>query len=114
MSSYNIEVVNGVTVITILQRRATAEIAREFKDFLFDLIDAQGITKMVIDLKDVQFMDSFFLGAIVTGLKKIRNLDGDIKLAAMMSSLRPVFELMHLDEVFTICEDVPSAVRHFV
>jgi anti-anti-sigma factor len=110
---FHIETVNDVTVVTIPQKRATAEIAREFKDFLFDLIENQGSVKMVMNLRDVQFMDSFFLGAVVSGLKRMRSQGGDIKLVSLQHSLRPVFDLMHLDQVFSLYDNLPDAINSF-
>lgn len=111
--SFGVEDLQGVTLITVHHKRATAEMAREFKDFLFDLIERKDCHKMVIDLEEVQFMDSFFLGAIVSGLKKIKSAGGDLRLASLQKSLMPVFELMHLNEVFQIYDSRLEAVTSF-
>ena len=110
---YSVVEQNLITLISLTPRRATAEIAREFKDYLFDLIENKNIRQVVIDLETVQFMDSFFLGAIVSSLKKCRNMGGDIRLANMQKSLRPVFELMHLDEVFSIFKSRQEALESY-
>ena len=106
---FSVERSNEVTLITLHPKRATAEIAREFKDALFDLIENQKAKDIIIDLAEVQFMDSFFLGAIVSGLKKCRNSEGDIRLINMQNSLRPLFELMNLDDVFRIFQSRQEA-----
>ncbi|MCE1190042.1 MAG: STAS domain-containing protein [Ignavibacteria bacterium] len=111
--SFDIEEINGITIIVIHQKRATAEIARDFKDFLFDLIERKQCRKMLLNLQEVQFMDSFFLGAIVSGLKKMKNLDGDIRIARLQKSLVPVFELMHLDEVFVFYDSIETALEQY-
>jgi anti-sigma B factor antagonist len=105
---------NEVTIIVLHPKRATAEIAREFKDSLFDMIDNKNANLFVIDLAGVEFMDSFFLGAIVSGLKKCRNRKGDIRLVGMQQSLRPLFELMNLDEVFKIYVSRQEALGSFL
>ncbi len=110
---FSMEEIDSVTFIRLAPQRATAEIAREFKDFLFDLIENQNSSKIIMDLKMVEFMDSFFLGAIVSGLKKSRLAGGDVRLLNMQPSLLPIFKLMHLDEVFSIFEDESDARRSF-
>lgn len=107
---YEVEEKDSVTIIHILPKRATAEIAREFKDFLFDLLDNKAVTKIIMDLQYVEFMDSFFLGAIVSGLKKSRLLNGDIYITGIQGSLLPIFKLMHLDEIFKFFTNVDEAV----
>ena len=111
---FHVEQIDSVTCIKLIPRRATAEIAREFKDFLFDLIENCEIPKIVIDVEKVEFMDSFFLGAVVSGLKKSRLSNGDIKLADMQNSLLPIFKLMHLDEVFQIFPSKNDAINSFI
>jgi anti-anti-sigma factor len=111
---FSVEHVNNIVTLSLQPRRVTAEIAREFKDSLFQIIDIEKIKNIVIDLSEVEFMDSFFLGAIVSGLKKCRNLNGDIYLAHMPDSLRPLFELMNLDEVFIIFPTKEEALQSFL
>jgi anti-sigma B factor antagonist len=111
---FSLEKQNEIVTILLHPKRVTAEIAREFKDALFQIIDDENQKNIVIDLSAVEFMDSFFLGAIVSGLKKCRNQNGDIYLAQMPRSLRPLFELMNLDEVFKIFPTREEALQNFL
>jgi anti-anti-sigma factor len=111
---FTVEQKNEIITILLHPKRVTAEIAREFKDSLFHIIDEENKKNIVIDLSEVEFMDSFFLGAIVSGLKKCRNLNGDIYLAQMSQSLRPLFELMNLEEVFKIFPTKEEALQSFL
>lgn len=109
--SFTIEERENFVIISIHQARATAELARDFKDFLFDLIDRKECRLMIINLSEVTFMDSFFLGAIVSGLKKIKSQGGEMRLVNLQPSLSPVFELMHLNEVFSIYPTLEQALE---
>ncbi len=111
---YSVEEALSCTIIKLHPNRATAEIAREFKDFLFSTIEESNKLHIILEISKVEFMDSFFLGAIVSGLKKIRNVGGDIRLADMQASLLPIFRLMHLDEVFQIFPDLEQAKNSFL
>ncbi len=110
---FEIEQIDSITYIKLNPRRATSEIAREFKDSLFGIIENREIPEIIIDVEKVEFMDSFFLGAVVSGLKKSRLTKGDIKLANMQGSLLPIFKLMHLDEVFQILPSKAEAINSF-
>lgn len=104
---------NGISVVTVNQKRATADIAREFKEFLFSAIEQDGVRSLVIDLAGVQFIDSFFLGALVSAYKKLSSEGGKMKLASLHRSLVPVFEIMSLHQVFEILPSREEALSSF-
>jgi len=104
---------NGVTFLVIKLRRATADAAKDFKDYLFNLIEKDGKKKIIIDLTDVEFVDSSFLGAIVSGLKKVTAVKGDIKIVGLQAPVRAMFELTRLYKVFEIFDAREDAVSSF-
>jgi len=105
---------NGISVVTVNHKRATADIAREFKDFLFNAIEQEGVRAIIIDLAGVQFIDSFFLGALVSAYKKLTAAGGTMKLASLHRSLIPVFEIMSLHQVFQIYSTKEEALASFI
>lgn len=58
----------------------------------------------VIDLTQVDFMDSSGLVALLTGLKAARKSGCRLALCNMQASIRLIFELTQLDSVFEIFE----------
>lgn len=111
--NFNFSFNNDVLVIEVKLKRATSEFAHELKNYLFDKIDNDNITKIVIDLSDAEFTDSSFLGALVSGLKKISAKKGDIKITNLQPAVRTMFELTRLYKVFEIYDTVDSALRNF-
>lgn len=110
---YNISVVNEVTIIALEIKRATAEIAKDFKGLLFELVDDKKVQKIIIDMSMVEFADSSFLGAIVSGLKKITAVKGDIKILGLQAPVRAMFELTRLYKVFEIFDNKDDAINSF-
>ena len=100
---------NDVTVIKPQLRRIDASVATEFKSRLIDLVD-KGNEKIVINLQDVDFIDSSGLGVLVLVLRKL-GPDGKIKLCKVNDSVRSIFELTRLNEVFDIHKTVEGAVE---
>lgn len=100
-------------LLNIKPKRATADIAHEFKDFLTELIDEKSIRKIVADFSQVIFIDSFFLGAMVSCTKKIRLKGGDIRISGLNQTITPIFNLMHLNDVFKIFETADQAEASF-
>ena len=74
-AAMQIEVANeqGATIVRPATDRLDIEVAGEFRTMLLSLID-QGHRHLVVDLKDVTFIDSSGLGALVSALKTIKRV----------------------------------------
>ncbi|MFN6339718.1 MAG: STAS domain-containing protein [Cyanobacteriota bacterium] len=57
---------------------------------------------ILIDCRDVEFMDSNGLGSLVSALKRVRQAGKQLYLCSLNSQLRMVLELTCTDRVFTI------------
>ena len=66
---------------------------------------------IVLDLQNVQFMDSACLGCLVEALNLMAASGGKIALANADHSVASLFRLTRLDRVFPICPDVMSALE---
>ena len=99
--------VHGWTVVA-----ASGEIdvaaAPMMREQLVDLI-AAGTTRLVMDLEDVDFIDSTGLGVLVGAVRRARAADGDVRLVCTNSRLLRVFEVTGLDDVFAIESNVDDA-----
>ncbi len=71
---------------------------------------AAGNERVVVDLGQVEFLDSTGLGILVSGLKRFRTLGGDLLLVCTQPRVLKVFEITGLTRVFSIHESVPDAV----
>ena len=99
---------NGATVLTV---RGEVDIytAPRLRERLIELV-SQGRHQIVVDLEQVEFLDSTGLGVLVGGLKRVRSHDGDLSLVCTQSRILKVFEITGLDKVFTIHGTVDAAV----
>lgn len=57
---------------------------------------------MLVDFKDVTFMDSSGLGALVLAFKTLRAADTKLVLCSINEQVRILFELTNMDKVFEI------------
>ena len=62
----------------------------------------QGADIVLIDLKDVTFIDSSGLGALVSALKAVRSAGGKLFICSINAQVRMLFELTSMDRVFQI------------
>ena len=100
---------DGILIITRKVKRIDASIATDLKSKLIDFLE-NGDKVIVINLSEVDFIDSSGLGAMVLILRKI-GTDGRIKLCKLNESVRSIFELTRLDKVFEIHKSEEGALE---
>lgn len=69
--------------------------------------------QLVVDLKDVSFMDSSGLAALVVGMKQCRANGGDLYIAGPKQPVRMVLELTRLDKAIEIFPSDAEAIASF-
>ncbi|MBD2742549.1 STAS domain-containing protein [Coleofasciculus sp. FACHB-1120] len=75
--------------------------ATQFRQEISDIVENGG-NIVLIDFKDVTFMDSSGLGALVLALKTVRAAGGKLFICSINEQVRMLFELTSMDRVFEI------------
>lgn len=75
--------------------------ASEFRQEISQLVQ-QDAKFILIDFKDVTFMDSSGLGALVLSLKTVRTAGARLFLCSINDQIKMLFELTSMDRVFEI------------
>ncbi len=101
------EKVGGATVVHC-DGRLNMVAAPRLKGSLDELV-AEGRTRLVVDLSRTAFIDSSGLGALIAGLKRARQVGGDLRIAAANDQVRTVLGLTNLDRVLKPYDDVSAA-----
>lgn len=70
----------------------------------------KGQRSVVLDMGDLQYMNSTGLNILISVLTRTRNSGGDTLIARMSSSVRQLFVVTKLDSVFVIAPTVEEAV----
>lgn len=83
--------------------------APRVRERMIQLVDA-GERSIVVDLDGVAFLDSTGLGVLVGGLRRLRTLGGELKLACANRRILSVLEVTGLDRVFPTYASVDDAV----
>lgn len=94
-------------IVTVNESRIDAAVAIQFKDRMREETGS-GADHVVLNLEQVEFIDSSGLGAIVAAMKQLgttKRLD----LAGLTPVVDRVFRLTRMDSVFTIHPDVDRA-----
>jgi anti-anti-sigma factor len=74
---------------------------------------AAGSRRLIIDLAEVQFIDSSGLAALISGLKTARLAGGDLRIARPNDQARFLFELTRLDQVLRPYPTVEEALAGY-
>ena len=98
----------NVLIVKPLEKRIDAATATDFKEKLSEWIGS-GSRRIVLNLCEVDFIDSSGLGAIVSGLKKIGN-DGNLVICTVRESVMSLFRLTRMNRVFDIFASEEEAI----
>jgi anti-sigma B factor antagonist len=71
------------------------------KQEMVDLLN-KGITRLVVDLSAVEYLDSTGLGVLIGGLKRAREREGDLRLICDNLRILRIFEITGLTKIFDI------------
>lgn len=83
--------------------------APKLREQLVDLVNA-GQYHLVVDMEQVEFLDSTGLGVLVGGLKRVRAHDGSLRLVCTQERIVKIFRITGLTKVFPIHDSVAAAV----
>lgn len=71
------------------------------------------VTKVVIDLRKVKWMNSSGLGILIGSMTTIKNAGGEMKLAAVTEKVQSLFMITKLVTIFDTEDDVETAIKNF-
>jgi anti-sigma B factor antagonist len=94
-------------IATIQVKEANLTVSDAFKDEMTALID-NGNKFIVVNFEDVIYVDSSFLGALVSSLKYAIANQAEIVVAGLNKDVAGLFQLIRLDKAFKI---YPSATE---
>jgi len=100
--------VDDVLVVTVTDRRIDAAVAVRFKDKMQELTK-QTHERVILDLGQVEFLDSSGLGAVVGSMKHLGR-DRRLDLAALTPTVEKVFRITRMDRVFRIFPSTEAAL----
>ena len=103
---------NGVTVLAPKGKIMGGPDSTELHEKLRDLIKG-SVKKVVIDLSDVDWMNSTGLGILISSYTTLRNHSGELKLANVTDKIQSLLTITKLVSVFDAHDSVDSAVKSF-
>ena len=100
---------NGtMQIVSVHSARIDAAVAIEFKDAMRQATDS-GSPIVILDLSEVDFIDSSGLGAIVASMKHMGR-DRSVVLSGLTPTVDKVFRLTRMDSVFGVFPTLQNAL----
>lgn len=96
-----------IGILKVDERRIDASVAIAFKDRFRDIVSGSRLD-VILDLSDVDFIDSSGLGAIVAA-RKLLGGERRLELAGLTPAVAKVMTLTRMDMVFPIHPDAEAA-----
>lgn len=101
---------NGILIVKPLEKSIEAVNSKEFKGKVCDLI-SQGNKNIILNLSQVEFIDSSGLGGLISILKLLASSQGRIVICEAQEQARRVFNLTRLDHVFQLFSTEKEALN---
>ena len=71
-------------------------------------------TAAVIEMSDVPFLDSAGIGALIGGIRRLRELGGDVAVASPRPALKRVLHMTGFDRIVPVTDSVEQAADAMV
>jgi anti-sigma B factor antagonist len=102
----------GVTVVDLSGRLVFGEESRALRERLKELL-AEKKTRLVLNLREVNFIDSSGAGALVACLTSARPVGGDLRMANINRYFREFLEMTRLLNMMDVFNSEEEAVASF-
>ena len=104
--------VGDVTVVDISGRIVLGDESAALRHLIAELL-SKGDRKIVLNLANVNYVDSSGLGALVSSFATVRRQGGELKLVKLPDKVDDLMEVTRLYTVFDIADNEEEAIRSF-
>jgi stage II sporulation protein AA (anti-sigma F factor antagonist) len=95
----------GIRQIVRIQGKITFERCPEFQRHLDGVLAEKEVREVVIDFKNVPFIDSSGVGEVLRMFKRMREMDGEVILMNPNQKLQELFLMYRFDRFMRICRE---------
>ena len=109
----NIEKVNDVLIVSLAtDNKLNATISQKFKAEVAKLFEEPGY-KMVIDLGNVEYIDSSGFGSLLSILRASKSTNAQLKFCNIAPDVMELVYLLQLQTVFDIQKNIDDCLKSF-
>jgi anti-sigma B factor antagonist len=104
--------VGDVTIVDVGGRIELGDESAALRTLILDLL-GEGHIKILLNLRDVHYIDSSGLGSLVSGFTSARKLSGELKLVNLTEKVTDLLQMTKLYTVFDVSNDEAAALKSF-
>jgi anti-sigma B factor antagonist len=104
--------VDGLTILDLSGRITLGEGSVQLRDAIRDLL-TKGQKQILLNLADVNYIDSSGIGELVSAYTTVRNQGGELKLLNLTKKVHDLLQITKLYTVFDVKDDEASAIASF-
>ncbi len=104
--------VDGVSVLDLSGRITLGDGSVSLRDAVRDTV-AKGSNRILLNLSEVDYIDSSGLGELVSAYTTVKNQGGELKLLHLTRKVHDLLQITKLYTVFDVRDDEASAVSSF-
>jgi len=104
--------VDGVVVMDLSGRITLGEGSVVLRDAVRDLL-SKGNKKILVNLGDVNYIDSSGIGELVSAFTTVKNQSGELKLLNLTKKVHDLLQITKLYTVFDVKDNEAAAIKSF-
>jgi len=104
--------VGDVAVVDFSGKITLGEGSAVVRNTMRELVD-HGYRKILLNLADVDYIDSSGIGELVSAHTTVQNLNGELKLLQLTRRVHDLLQITRLFTVFDVQSDEGAALRSF-
>ena len=104
--------VGGVTIVDLSGRIVAGDESAALRDLVRNLI-SEGNKKILLNLRNVAYIDSSGLGELVSAFTSMRSGGGELKLLNLTKRVHNLLQITKLYTVFDITDDEATSIKSF-
>jgi anti-sigma B factor antagonist len=104
--------IDGIVIIDLSGRITLGEGSALLRRMVHELLQ-KGQKKIILNLADVNYIDSSGIGELVSGFTTARNTGGELKLLHLTKKVHDLLQITKLYTVFDVHSDERTAAASF-
>ena len=103
---------NGITIVDLRGRITLGEGSVTLRDTVHDLL-SKGQKKILLNLGDVNYIDSSGIGELVSAFTAAKKQDGEVRLLNLTKKVHDLLQITKLYTVFDVKDNEALAIESF-
>lgn len=102
-----------VLILRVQESRVDSSISSDFKTELLRILEQEKFHNLLVDLQEVDYVDSSGLGALLFGHRHAQSRSGSLKIMHLKPKVQTLLKIANLEEILESFDSEEEAVASF-